>query len=183
MDDSRIYIRGVKPEAKICKAHFTAWRRNLHRGCEDESCTLHHDPREWPDWCIDLVPSGPLKELLEIQRDIDAVLGKDALQVDDTLAMIKPSAISPGRARNQEHDTRGTSRRAEELSPQQLAAKERLIQHIWDESIRQYRLRKEKPEEMQATSGYYNLEHYPAQNRPRTLSFFGDDEPVDHDSN
>lgn len=144
--ESRVYNRGVKVEAKICKVHFSAWRRNLHRGCEDKDCFLHHDPRGWPARVVDMVSSGPLKELLEIQQDIDVVLGKGEFDVDTALAKLKPSISTLPRGRERRDENKNMMPETEELNPEELAAKGRRIQEIWDESLRLYRLRKENPD-------------------------------------
>jgi hypothetical protein len=123
-----------------------------------------------------------MKELLEIQRDIDVVLGKGAFDVDAELARIKPSVSSPRRARNQQHGIRNTTTEIEELSPEELAIKGQRIQQIWDESLRQYRLRKQMPEEAQATGGFSSIQYHPAHNMQRPVSFFDDDDPEDQDS-
>jgi hypothetical protein len=184
IDESCIYTRGVKSEARICKVHFTAWRRNVHRGCEDENCTLNHDPRDWPIWCAEMVPSGPMKELLEIQRDIDIVLGKGEFDVDTALARIKPSVTSPSRARNKQHDTKKTMLEGEDLRLEELVAKGRRIQQIWDEAMRMYRLRKESPDESRDNRGQFNnIQYHPAQIKPGPISFFGDDDSEDQHSN
>lgn len=170
IDESRFYNRGVKVEAKVCKVHFTAWRRNLHRGCENEDCTLHHDPREWPTWCVEMVSSGVLKELLEIQQDIDVVLGKGKFDLDTALVKLKPSLASPpaGRGRDRQRHTKNSLSGTEELSPEELAAKGRRIQQIWDESLHLYRLRKENPEASEKPS----RKRAQPEARPRAVSFF-----------
>lgn len=168
VDDSRIYNRGVKVEAKICKVHFSAWRRNLHRGCEDKDCPLHHDPRGWPARVVDMVSTGSLKELLEIQQDIDLVLGKGEFDVDTALAKLKPSILTPPRGRERREENKNIMPEPEELTPEELAAKGRRIQQIWDESLRLYRLRKENPD-----TGVVSTRKRPqVEDRPQAISFF-----------
>ncbi|TID17975.1 hypothetical protein E6O75_ATG10620 [Venturia nashicola] len=167
-DESRIYNRGVKIEAKVCKVHFSAWRRNLHRGCEDKGCPLHHDPRGWPARVVDIVPSGPIKELLEIQRDIDIVLGKGEFDVDTALVKLKPGMATPPRGRERRDEHKTIMLETEDLSPEALAAKGRRIQEIWDESLRLYRLRKENPD-----AAFVSIRKRPqVEDRSQALSFF-----------
>ncbi|QDS77551.1 hypothetical protein FKW77_001188 [Venturia effusa] len=171
IDESRIYNRGVRIEAKICKVHFSAWRRNLHRGCDDKDCPLHHDPRGWPARVVNMISSGPMKELLEIQRDIDVVLGKGEFDVDAVLTLLKPSIATPPRGRERRDEKKVVMADNEELipelTPEELAVKGRRIQEIWDEALRLYRLRKENPDAVVATRKRSQVE-----DRSQALSFF-----------
>ncbi|KAE9982806.1 hypothetical protein Vi05172_g6897 [Venturia inaequalis] len=167
-DESRIYNRGINVKAKLCKVHFSAWRPHLHRGCEDKDCPLHHDPRGWPARVVDMIPPGPIKELLEIQRGIDVVFGKGKFDVDVALVKLKPSIAAPPRGRERRGENKNSRPEMEDLSPEELAAKGRRIQEIWDESLRLYRLRKDDPDAAVRPT----RKRRQVVERPQALSFF-----------